>query len=479
MRGGGSRFRLFLTGAFSTDAAIRVPVEEYRDQQRRLGTELEGVDETTWNPDGVPWLDRSSYDEGGGYSSLVPLVLVQREGDRLVAEVRAREKLAWEEASGFEREERAKWRLELKRFNIQLFDFGVAVLVAAYEVEAPPGLDPSRAADQIRSWSNLTRDETGHMKQPIGRALEQTTRETADRFRTAVERCGHSPESSSAHSLTAQARDGGQEKAAAERGRLKWLHPVFVLPPQTGIRRKALKTAQFKVKQSKEVDFESGCFVPGVKRSVVALEVEKRDKDLLEPSAPVGLLILNWAYCAAFMDFDRELLTSLDRSIAKGPDPHTDPEAEAHGTYAKYLEVAGAKARLESAVNGLGPGQVAIWEAIVEVTRFDELIEAVDRKLGVLQRIAEARVQEAVAKSSQRSRRVVTALTVLTLLGLAVAVISYFVGDRTDRVGHDGVRFAVLIAAASLALLLFLWAEQEILPRRLRRMIAGAKAKLR
>jgi hypothetical protein len=130
--------------------------------------------------------------------------------------------------------------------------------------------------------------------------------------------------------------------------------------------------------------------------------------------------------------------------------------------------VAEARARLDSALNGLGPGQMAQWEEIARVTRFDQLLRTVERKLEVLETVAESRVQRAAAESSKRNRLVLTTLTVLTVFTVAFAAIAHFAGDKTDSGGHSTARWIAFGAAIVLAALGLVYAEME-LTRRLRR----------
>jgi hypothetical protein len=95
------------------------------------------------------------------------------------------------------------------------------------------------------------------------------------------------------------------------------------------------------------------------------------------------------------------------------------------------------------------------------VTRFDKLTQSVDGKLEVLQTVAESRVQEAAARSSRRSRVILTGLTALTVVTVAFALIDYFAGGRTDAAGHEGLRFGAFAAALVLAAILYLIAERD------------------
>ncbi|MEX2447318.1 MAG: hypothetical protein WD404_01070 [Solirubrobacterales bacterium] len=484
-------FRVVLTGAFSTGVALRVPVSDYACLQEELERKLncpesereeecvEGLKRKRkrgeggeWNRDGVPWRKVFSYDEGGGgYSNLVPLVPVQREGPELTRRLREREKaLRGSLEMG--------WTWELEDVRVQFFDLGVGVISGAYTVVPPEGLAPKDVAQRIRAWSDLTRDARGNVGPPIGASYEELAIESVETFSAAVKQCEkgevlspwltllQSPperptEQGSGESMTEHAIE------EEERGRLKWLHPVFVLPsrPDSDDERDA-EAKEFGAVHKRAVDFEHGLFVPGVKRSVVALngEAERRERDegwdLLGPSTPLGLIALNWAYHALFMDIDRGLLATLDRSGRHG-DRATfrELEAEARDAYRDYVRVREAKARLDSALNGLGSGQVSLWEALADVTRFERLEASVESKLEALQTIAESRVQEAAAESARRSRQILTGLTALTLVTFAVALIGHFWGGRTDSVGHPELRIGVVALAFLLAVALFLLAE--------------------
>lgn len=471
----GGALRVVLTGAFSTGMPLRVPVGEYKTRQEQLGEALASVDRTTWNPEGVKWLEQPSYDEGGGgYSNLVPLVLIQREGEELGAELGRLEAL-----DGTRSKELAGWSWTIDKAFVQLFDLGVGVIVGAYRVTPPAELPAAKVAETVREWCNLTRDEQGRVRPPVGAAYECVARVTAERFRRAVgEKLEDLCESELPLSLGGSRDRRDDEKARArEVGRLKWLHPVFVLPCGTDRARDDEVAEQFEAVQSGRADIYGGVFRPGVKRSVIQVEgtgraesPEAELKKLFEPSAPLGLITLNWAYYATFMDFDRGLLAALDEMHEREDGSLSSLEDDAYRTYQRYVTVAEARARLDSALNGLGPGQMAQWEEIARVTRFDQLLKTVERKLEVLETVAESRVQRAAAKSSQRNRRVLTVLTILTVFTVGFAAIAHFAGDRADTSGHLTARWIALGAAAVLGGVGLIYAEIEALRRLFQRL---------
>lgn len=462
---------------------MRVTVAEYPELQKELSKNMHSAANGEWNPHGVRWQRVFSYDEGGGgYSNLVPLVLVQREGERLTGELREREAPLREVLDA------AGWTWEVRDLRVQLYDLGVGVIVGTYEVVAPAGQPPAEVARQVREWSNLTRDEDGRVTLNLGAAYEEIAKDSVERFRCEVERCKHGellPPWLTLHQSTRvgeerneheeEGSSGGsgrrvrteREVEEGDRGRLKWLHPVLVLPPpnDSGSSDEAAareSAAAF----SRSVRFEHGIFAPGVKRSVVALNHAGRgwidgptDDQLLGPSTPVGLILLNWAYYALFMDIDRGLLAALDKIGRHDKDATlNDLEGQAEEAYGYYVRVREARARLDSALNGLGPGQITLWEELADVTRFEQLEGSVERKLTTLRTIAESRVQEAAAASTHRNRLILTFLTALTIVTVAVALLGHFLGGPAERIGPVGVQIAIVGLAFLAAVGLFLLA---------------------
>ena len=121
----------------------------------------------------------------------------------------------------------------------------------------------------------------------------------------------------------------------------------------------------------------------------------------------MGLTELMWAYYALFMEIDRGLLAMLDRHKWQTSGSLAALEEDADRMFSVYMRVQEARARLDSALADLAGGQVSIWYTIADVQKFDELVAGVERKIAVLQRVAERRVEEA---SAARARRTGTSL---------------------------------------------------------------------
>src|SRR6202042_2294204 len=130
----------------------QVRLTDYSSLQRELRSELVRDPSGGWDGGGVRWRNVSSYKYGGGgYSSLVPLVLVQRDG----AEVRRRledlQRSRPEEEREWLGEALNGWAWSLDAVSVQLYDLGVGVLTSVYEVSTPRRLDPSEARRTVES----------------------------------------------------------------------------------------------------------------------------------------------------------------------------------------------------------------------------------------------------------------------------------------------------------------------------------------
>jgi hypothetical protein len=127
-------------------------------------------------------------------------------------------------------------------------------------------------------------------------------------------------------------------------------------------------------------------------------------------------------------------------------------EDDADRVFDDYLRVMEARARLDTALAALGGDEFAIWKAIADVQKFDTLVDSVERKVEVLQRIAERRVQQAQASRERRTSAILSFLTALTVVTVTVALLGNFLGSRSDALGHIELRLAVVLAAFAAAI---------------------------
>jgi hypothetical protein len=147
------------------------------------------------------------------------------------------------------------------------------------------------------------------------------------------------------------------------------------------------------------------------------------------------------------MEIDRGLLALLDQSHHLNSVRLSDLEADAERVFGDYIRVMEARARVDSTLASLGGDEQAIWDVIADVTKFDALVQGVDRKVQALQRIAERRVQQGSATRSQRTTSILSFLTALTIVTVTTALITNFLGSRSDQLGHLSLRIAIVAAA--------------------------------
>jgi len=203
--------------------------------------------------------------------------------------------------------------------------------------------------------------------------------------------------------------------------------------------------------------------VPGIDSSVI---VTGGSDAFVPQEVPMRLTELHWAYYAVFMEMDRGLLALLDNDKWQTPESLATLEADTERMFSIYTRIQEARARLDSALTDLAGGQLSIWNAIADVQKFDHLVAAVEGKVETLQRIAERRVQEAAAARERRTSNILSGLTALTVVTVAVALMANFIGTPADSIGHIDVRIITIIAAFLIALLLYREAQREIALKR-------------
>lgn len=448
-----------LTGPFLTGHPLQVRIGDYGNLQRRLGDEL-GKSSEGWDYEGIKWRGVESYGSGGGYTSLVPRVLIRRLGDPLALRLEELQRQRPEAEREWLAEATRGWTWELRSLRIELYDFGVGVVNGTYDVTAPPWLSATATRRTAEAVARLLSDPAIGVRSPVAASYDALTRETVASFGDAVTRCAgaelQEPWLSAFYSALPP-EPGGEDPAASPAadgwGRLLWLHPVFVFTsgPGVGTRRLRRISRPFEATFSENIVHWHGVFAPGIDSSVVVLH-ENIPK---QKAPPMGLTELMWAYYALFMEIDRGLLAMLDSDKWQASGSLAELEEDADRMFSVYMRVQEARARLDSALADLAGGQVSIWNTIADVQKFDELVAGVERKLAVLERVAERRVEEASAARARRTGNVLSGLTALTVVTLIVALMGYFFGTQSDRGGHAELRVAVAVLAFSLAGLIY------------------------
>jgi hypothetical protein len=458
------RFEVAFTGPFLTGQPLRVTISDYSRLQRELGEELCATD-AGWDYEGIRWRGVESYGSGGGYTSLVPLVLIRREGGSLKTRLEELRCGRPEAEREWLRTTSGGWKWELRTLRIELYDLGVGVITGTYDVTAPARLSPEATRRTVESVGRLLRNPVTGLRSPVAASYDALARETVGLFADAVssraEEVREEPWLTSFLTAlppapiapSAVSPDTATEDPEDEWGRLLWLHSVFVLTSGPGASSRRLRriSRPFEVAFSEAIEHWHGLFAPGIDSSVVVLH-ENVHK---QKAPPMRLTELMSAYYGLFMEIDRGLLAMLDSGKWESSGSLAELEADADRISAVYLRVEKARARLDSALADLAGGQLSIWKAIAGVQKFDELVAGVERKVGVLQRIAERRVQEATAARARRTGNILSGLTALTVVTLMVAITENLIGTRADADGHIGVRLAIVAVAFAVALVIY------------------------
>lgn len=448
-----------LTGPFLTGQPLRVRIGDYSSLQRRLGDELDKTSEG-WDYEGIKWRGVESYGSGGGYTSLVPRVLIRRLGEPVALRLEELQRQRPKEERRWLAKATRGWQWELRSLRIEFYDFGVGVVNGTYDVSAPPWLSVVETRRTTEAVARLLNDPGIGVRSPLAASYDALTRETVTLFGDAVARCAKAelqePWLSAFHNALPPepGAEGPAASPAAEGwGRLLWLHPVFVFTsgPGVGTRRLRRISRPFEATFSENIVHWHGVFAPGIDSSVVVLH-ENIPK---QKAPPMGLTELMWAYYALFMEIDRGLLAMLDSDKWQALGSLAELEEDADRMFSVYMRVQEARARLDSALTDLAGGQVSIWNTIAGVQKFDELVAGVERKIAVLERIAERRLEEASAARARRTGNVLSGLTALTVVTLIVTLTGYFIGMPSDHGGHTELRLAIVALAFVLATLIY------------------------
>lgn len=430
-----------ITGAFLTGHPLVIRIADHGALQSALAAAL---DRPGWQVGRFDAED-GTFESGGGFAEAMPLVLARREGHELVGQLRYRLENTDHARRAEIARDAAGYEVEPRRVRIDVYDLGMAVLTAWFDVSTPARAQPSDVARAVKRLVRLRPGPAGPA--PIAQALQAIADET-------VEQYGRAAETAAPANL---ARTWLRHAPLSDSGRLLWLHPINVVEHPSP---SAETTRQLAPIFNRVIEVDDGVFGAGIGWSAI---VAAPGSD--GAAAPVRLTELHWAYFALYMELDRGLLNVLNQARWTTSQSLKDLDREADEAFREYLRVMEARARLDSELSARGGDELAIWEAIAEVQRFDVIVEGVERKIEVLQRLTQRRADQAAADRSRRISDRLGWLAALTVLTVAIAVIGYFYGARPYVEGHDWVRVAAFVIAAAAAVAL-IWIA---FPRRARR----------
>lgn len=419
---GERRHRVALTAAFFTNAPIEVHLQTRAAVYEQLAGECDKRPGwTAYKPD-----RRGTFETGGGFREPLPLIAARRGGCVPLEALR----------EGMTGGSRTVWHppdfaLVPTRVEVDVYDLGIAVLAAWFDVMAPPEADVVELMRRIREVTILREPS------PLVHALSGLAEHTAEQYQRLVSAAGVDVLSPW---LAKHVED--------ERGRLLWLHPVHFVPEPLERVEPGLPDRHTTLRR------DGGVFAPGVGWSVLA-----------QTDAPnaIKLTKLHWAYYALYMEMDRGLLATLDavRRQEQGTRVR-DLDGDAREAFADYRLAMEARARLDSELSSLGGDELEIWEKIAEVQGFQPVVDGVERKLDLLRELTERHVELAEAARSRRVRVVLETLSVLAIVSLFVAAATYLIGG-TQPSDADPIWRIVVVGAAvvvvAAVLLMLRWSE--------------------
>ncbi len=410
-----------------------------------------------WTFDTADWRDGGTYHSGGGFTKMLPLVLARRGGDALLNRFASLLRNRPEAEQVWMGRQTIGWEFVSRSVRIDVYDLGVAVMNATFSVRLPPDLQFADAARILKALVWLKPDADARVESPITGSLRELAGESAAQFAEAIRRA---VPNAIQEPWLSSLQTSGEGPAALDSGlddggRLLWLHPVHLFEVSaTGECHEA--SLNLAPPFHRQIEIPDGCFAPGIGWSAIVTKSGAPGAEI-----PLRLIEVHWAYIALYMEIDRGLLGLLDDDRWHEPESLGALEEDADRVFANYMRVMHARARLDSDLASLGGDEFALWQVISDVTKFDPLVEGVDRKVEVLQRVAERRIQQAEARRSFRTSRILGGLTALTIVTVVVALIGNFLGNRSDKLGHVEWRLAIVAAALLGSIFVYWQAHRE------------------
>lgn len=445
----GVHLRVAFTGAFLTGHPLAIRIEGYEALQQELSKRLRGPE---WRVKGLV-AEGGTYESGGGFTKDAPLVIARREGADLLPRLSNLLDASPLQVGSTSHAFAPLLQVTPRELAIDVYDLGVAVLTAWFDVRALRG-DLPAAARAVKRLAWLRAE--GRERSPLADALQAIASAAAADYGEAISSAAPPELHAGAWlSRASRSRTTGRAESDDDQGRLLWLHPVHVLnahasPSGTGRELIAVRTQEQLRELSpayrETIDLEGGAFAAGIGWSAVVVEQGSAVEE-----APVRLTKLHWAYYALYMEIDRGLLLVLNQERWIRRARLKELEKDAEDVFSDYLRVMDARARLDSHLSALGGDELAVWQTIAKVQRFDAVLDSVARKLDVLDKLAKRRVELATAYRARRAGDILGCLTVLTVVTVAVAILAATRGGRSDASDSTLLRVAIIVSAFIIA----------------------------
>lgn len=452
------------TAAFFAGPPVQTRMGEYSDLQRRHGEKLVQLGGPGWRqaPRETP---SPTFSGGGGLTDAVPLLHATWSGFAEDADVKdANRQWLTNDAPPWWPTRARGWGPQsclITSFEVKVYDLGMAVAAVDVSVRLPRSWVKPATAEAVKDLAALA------SKSPVTTLTQHLAATTAshyfDAFESGFARDAVDPWLDSFSDPLDDADDGGggddwgrflwlhpairsKGKTIDDYGRLLWLHPVLMYEGE-----KVLSTArQLAPPFRRSMGLQGGRFLPGVSWSVIAAEPGRTEAF----EVPRQLLEDHWAYFALYMHLDRALGEELIRGRWHEGRRLKDRERDADRLFGYYEQVMELRRRLESMPVSRGGDEVAMWQAIAAVQKFDELVETVERKGELLWRVSERAVQRAEADRVRRTSVILGGLTALTVVTVAVALTGNFLGGLQ---GSGNSAWRVLIVAVAMLISVSIW----------------------
>jgi hypothetical protein len=437
----GSVMRVAITGAFLTGHPLPVHIENYAKVQAELG---EILLRPQWTVEAHQKLD-GTYQSGGGFTTAAPLVIARRDGADLLPWLTSALNAGDLMRTGRPRAARTVINATPLRFSIDFYDLGVGVLTAWIAVKITGGRDLGATAGELKRQVLLRGDGGG--VPPLSQALQSLATAATQEYGRAASSVRANASAPSDDDPASAARLPLAGERGTDRARLLWLHPVHVITVEDSTARvvKALAPAFHE-----RIAFDGGTFAAGIGWSAIAALPTSNSV-----ATPIALTELHWAYYALYMEIDRELLHVLDQSRGTVSKSLKELESDSNAVFADYMWVINARARLDSALSARGGDELAIWQAIAKVQRFDAVVDSVDRKLEALDTLAKRRVDQANTYRARRTADALGYISLLTLVTVTIAVIGLLFGARNPGVNSWWLRVPAIVTAFLLSILVY------------------------
>ena len=365
-----------------------VPIEDYSRIQTEVVAMMNRVRPMGWDGRRDP---AGQYFSGGGFRESLPLILATCCGPDALGEFsqhfdsRPETERLWMSATA------PGWQILPVDLCVEVYDLGMATMQLVLEIRVPVEAEWQHIPRTMKRLVWLRPDEPGQVTQ-ISEALRAVARQVTHEWHRTMQTVGAGyVQRSWRHDDHTQ-----PDHAGSDVGRLLWLHPVFSVecdsPDDLGA------VDQLAAPFHAVMTVPDGRFATGIGWSAVSTMPSD-----MSNRAPLRLTLLHWAYIALYMEIDRGLVAILDRELANFDDAARTGR-DADRAFDDYIRVMQARARVDTALASLGGDEQAIWDTIAGVSRFQALEDGVDRKVEVIQRLAERRVQQASAAQSRNER---------------------------------------------------------------------------